>query len=337
VKPGGAGGAYASIQDAIDAAGPGATINVYPGNYDETASGRFVLAGTPAESGPYQFGLFIGAGASGITIRGVDSRGRPVTESDHVQAFITTNATNDFGHSGTFVEGDHVTLSGLDFGVNAGWSEKTIEVTGDDFRMLDCVISDPQCGVYLGDWRFDVDADTSHMPSYRFEGNDFENSASLDIANGAGYSGPVSGRAIKHNTFTNADYWPSISFNGSDTNVPWFVYSVGGADIRDNSFVNTFTDDGIPLHMEAQGHIRARGTYDNSEFDWNSWWGHNKFDHAYVVGPTPPKVLRTYSYAPGVDYGWGLIHYDNVRRIGALLEGEEAHQELGDRILHRHN
>jgi hypothetical protein len=86
-----------------------------------------------------------------------------------------------------------------------------------------------------------------------------------------------------------------------------------------------------PLDVETEGHIRARGTYDNDEFDWESYWNDNKFNAAYVVGPKPPKVLRTYSY-PGF-YGT----FENVRRIGAIREAEQEHAEPGDRILKKVN
>lgn len=320
------GGDYTTIQAAIDAAASGDTINVYPGNYDETATNRFVL--TPTQ-GPHQFGLFIDSAHSGITIQGVDADGKVIHDYDKVAAHVTTNATNNFGYSGIFVEGDRVTISGLDIGDNIPGANKTIEIIGDGFALLDSVLSETWgASVYLNDWRFDVANNTSHVKRYRIEGNNFTKSASIDIASGAGYSGKVKDRLIKKNTFANADFWPSISFNGNDSDVGWFVYSVGAATIKDNSFVNTFPGsyegDEDPVYLETQGHIRARGNYDNSQFDWHSYWHQNKFNQAYVVGPKPPKDLRAYEY--GV---WG----ETVRRIGAIKSAEEAHAEAGDKVL----
>jgi hypothetical protein len=324
------GGDYTTIQDAIDAASPGDTIAVYPGDYLERASNRTVLDGTPQEIGTYQFGLFISQDRDGITIEGVDDRGRRIKDFRKVEATVITDATNDFGPSGIFVEGDGVTISGLEISVNLVGQNKTIEVIGDDFALVDCDISDLDGSVYLNDWRFDVPSDTSHLRAYRIDGNHFQDGVSLDVASGAGYSGRVKGRVIRANKFDNSNSWPAVSFNGSDTGVPWFVQSVGGAVIEGNSFVNTFVSTG-PSDLDTEGHIRARGTYDNSQFDWKSYWNENKYNRAFVVGPKPPKELRTYSYTRA---GGGFTAvFNDVRRIGALLAGEQKHQQPGDKIL----
>ena len=204
--------------------------------------------------------------------------------------------------------------------------DKTIEIIGDDFTLLNSDISDLYGSVYLNDWQFNVGTNTSYLKSYRIEGNNFQNGVSLDIASGAGFSGPVKNRVIKKNAFSIEDYWPAISFNGSDTGVEWFVYSVGGAVIRDNTFVNTFAGDGEPLHLQTQGHIRARGTYDNSQFDWDNYFNENKYNRAYVVGPKPPKELRAYTYMSG------SYTFNNVRRIGAIEAAELANAQPGDTV-----
>jgi len=89
--PGGARGCFPTIQAAIDAAPMGATIDVYPGQYTETAPGRFVQGG----GGPHQFGLFISQFKSGLTIQGVDDKGNRIHDYRRVQAFITTGAWQD--------------------------------------------------------------------------------------------------------------------------------------------------------------------------------------------------------------------------------------------------
>ena len=74
-----------------------------------------------------------------------------------------------------------------------------------------------------------------------------------------------------------------------------------------------------------QGHIRVRGTYDASQFDWTAYLGGNQFDKAYVTGFQPPNEIREFSYSvadPDTCSG-GTCTFAN-RRIGALLEGEDA-------------
>ena len=321
-EPTGLHGCWTAIQAAIDAASPGATVNVYPGNYTEVASGRTLVA----IGGTYQFGLFVGQNKSGITIQGVDAKGKRITDDSKVKAFITTNATNNFGPSGIFVEGDEVTISGLGIGVNLSGQNKTIEVIGDDFALENCDISDVQGSVYINDFRFDTINNVSHVRSYRIEGNNFQDGVSMDLASGAGFSGHVKDRVIRKNSFANSFYWPSISFNGSDTGVPWFVQSVGGAVIEDNTFINTFVSVD-PDELLREGHIRARGTYDNTQFDWEHYFNENQFDKAYATGPKPPKDLREYLYTSGP------YTFAHVRRIGALLAGEQAIAQPGDKTV----
>ncbi len=304
-----------TIQGAIDAATPGDTIHVYPGAYSETATGRTLYDA----SGPYQFGLFIGQDKSGITIQGVDADGNPITNAAATLAEVTTNATNSFGHSGIFVEADGVTIAGLKIGPNAAGDNKTIEVIGDAFTLKDSWFAVPVGGsVYMNDWRFDTLNTISWVQSYTITGNVFEDGTSVDLSSGAGYSGPVSGRLITNNVFTqNTDvYWPVISFNGSDTGVPWFVYSVGGAVITGNTF-------------GAGGqYIRARGTYDNTQFDWESYWNDNAYEKAAVALVTEvPFNVQTYSYPNS----FGM--FNDVRRIGGLIQPEVDHAAAGDTVL----
>lgn len=328
--PAGAHGCYASIQAAIDAANPGATIDVYPGNYSEVAADRSVAT----LGGPFQFGLFIDK--DDLTIRGVDDKRKRITDWAKVKAWVSTNATNNFGPSGIFVQGDGVTLSALGIGDNAAGLNKTIEVIGDAFTLENSDVSNLQGSIYINDFRYDMAHGESHVRAYRIEGNNFQDGVSIDIASGAGVSGPVHGRIIRKNDFSNSYYWPSISFNGSGTGIPWFTYPVGGAVIQDNTFVNTFEVGTAPEDQELllrEGHIRARGQYDNSQFDWNQYFNANKFDKAYATGPKAPRDLREYTYTVPDDLCiTGTCTFAN-RRIGALLEGEQEIALASDKIV----
>jgi len=311
-------GHFQTIQAAIDATAPGGTVNVYPGTYNETASGRYLYNNT----GPYQFGLFIGQDKPGLTIRGVDENGNPITNYSNVAATITTNATNSFGYSGTFVEADGVTLQGLAFDRNIPGDNKTIEVIGDAFTLKYSKIVVPDGGsVYINDWRFDNNNQTSHVQSYTIEENYFEHGSSLDISSGAGYSGDVAGRVIKNNVFKGEDgvYWALVSFNGTG-GVPWFTYPVGGAVIEGNAFSG------------STQYIRARGEYREDQFDWQSYWKNNTFDKAAVtLQDANAFVLRSYTY--DVEDNGRTYHFINVRRIGGTLQGEVDNAQNGDTVL----
>ncbi len=309
--------AFAAVQAGIDAVDPGGTVLVLPGTYSETASGRtLAYAG-----GTYQFGLFFGLAKGAITLQGVDASGNAITSAAAVAATIYTNGTADFGPDGIFVEGDGVTIAGVRIGTNSAGQNKTIEVTGDAFTLRDCDVADPYGSLYVSDWDFDVPNDLSHVRSYHVTGNTFADGCSIDFASGAGYTGPASGRVISGNTFVSDAvdvYWPAISFNGSGTGVPWFVQSVGGAVITGNTFQNDY----------PQGqHIRARGTYDNSQFAWGTYFSGNTYTRAAVVGATPPATVTPYSYVSGP------YTMNDVRRVGASIQGEVDHGLAGDIVL----
>ena len=307
-----------TIQAAIDAVAPSGVVHVLPGSYSETATNRFVLS----TNGPHQFGLFIDK--DGVTIQGVDADDVPLTDYNALQAHVTTNATNNFGASGIFVQGDNVTIAGLHIGPNTPGDNKTIEIIGDGFTLKDSHVDVPGGGsVYFGDWQFNTGTDTSHIQSYTIDHNLIDKSTSIDFASGAGYSGDNLDRQITNNEFENDEYWPSISFNGSGTGVPWFVQSVGGAVIEGNTFTNTHdTPD------STSAHIRVRGSVDNSQFDWTAYWEDNTFNKAVVtlVGSYPPFDVRQYNYTSG-SYSF------DVRRIGVTIQSAIDTATSGDTVL----
>ncbi len=312
-----------TIQAAIDAVQPNGQVRVLPGAYNETATHRYILANSQ-NSGPYQFGLFVSEYKAGITILGVTAADLPITDYNDVLAEVTTNATNNFGVSGIFVEGDNVTVQGLKIldNIVSGQptNNKTFEILGDAFALKYSQIAVSDGGaVYFGDWRFNTTTNTSHIQSYTVEANLFDLGAQVALSNGAGVSGPLSSRMIKNNKFINANNWPSISFNGTG-GVAWYEHPVGGAVITGNTFINTFTG-----NTATASHIRARGDYTNSQFDWASFWHDNTFNKAVVTLSGAPAAfnVRTYAYDT----------FTNVRRIGPLIQPEIDRAVNGDTVL----
>lgn len=305
-----------TIQAAIDAVSAGGTVRVLPGTYSETASDRYL---STDGSGPYQFGLFFDVSKPGITVQGVTATDDDITSASGVLATINTNATNGFGPSGIFVDAADITIAGVEIGTNSAGLNKTIEVIGDGFSLINSVVNDPEGTVYINDFTTTGD----RVQSYLIDGNVFVEGVSVDLASGAGLTGPVSGRVITNNSFTNSvgQFWPFISFNGSGTGVPWFVNSVGGAVITGNTF--NHTDNSVD-----QQFIRARGTYDNSQFDWQSYWNNNDYNKSTVAleGASGFNV-RSYSYASAP------YTFNDVRRIGGQIQPEVGHAVNGDRVL----
>src|SRR5436190_23722886 len=72
---------FATIQKGIDSVSPGGTVNVRPGNYNETATNRTITQSNGGPNGPHQFGLFVPFAQSGITVQGVDSSDVPITSA----------------------------------------------------------------------------------------------------------------------------------------------------------------------------------------------------------------------------------------------------------------
>ncbi len=307
--------AFKTIQKAIDTVAVNGTVRVLPGNYSETAANRFVLG----NSGPYQFGLFIAK--NGVTVQGVNAADADITDPAATEARVDTNSTANFGPSGIFVEGNGVTIAGLEIGTNSAGQNKTIEIIGNAFTLKDSFVNDPGGSVYFNDWQFDAPNNTSHVQSYTIDNNIFASGISVDLTSGAGFSGPVNGRQITDNEFemSAGENWPSISFNGSGTGVGWFVQSVGGAVITGNTFHNT--------NYGAVQWIRARGDYDNAQFDWESYWNDNTYDNAVVFGSNLLTDLGEYSYTSG------SYTFNHVRRIGATIQQEIDHATAGDTVL----
>jgi hypothetical protein len=307
------------IQAAINQVDANGEVRVLPGSYDETApnSAPTSLGGT------YQFGLFFGSAKPGITVMGVTNANAEITNAADVQARVTTNATNNFGYSGIFVEAPDTTIQGIEIGPNTAGDNKTIEVVADKFTLRDSATDIPNGGgsIYINDFSNNGDV----VKSYHVVENDFPDGTSVDISSGAGKTGPVSGREILDNDFDlGGGNWNAISFNGSVPDVPWFKNTVGGAIITGNSFTGG-----------SQQYIRARGIYPNADFDWESYWSDNDFDKAAVALVTEvPFDVRAYSYTSSSSACPGNVcHFTNVRRIGATIQGEVDNAVALDTVL----
>ncbi len=307
----------ASIQDGIDLVESGGVVYVAPGTYNETASNRRIDG-----VGPYQFGLFVGNDKQGITIQGVKANSTPVTQYSDTGATITTNATNNFGYSGVFVEGDDVTINGLIFGNNLPSNNKTIEVIGDNFSFSNNRMITEMGALYFGDWDFDTVTMGSQIERYLISGNSFENGSQIAITSGTGNSGSVNSRQIINNVFngqiggqSNATY-ALLSFSGKVPTVGWFKYPVGGAVITGNTFSN------------STQYVRTRGEYQDAQFNWQSIWCDNNFTTPFAALMDPATFsLRPFTYTSGP------YIFENVRRIGSDQASEALIAEAGDIIL----
>ena len=305
-----------TIQAALDQVSSGGQVRVFPGTYNEAAPNSSVsgLGGT------YQFGLFFSASKPGVTLLGVTSADKPVRKVTDVQVTINTNATNNFGFDGIFVDADNTTIQGVRIGSNAAGDEKTIEVVADNFTLQfsETAIFDefglPYGGsIYIDDFT----PGGTRVKSYHILSNNFPDATSIDIASGAGLNGPVKDREIIGNAFNLGGWWwNAISFSGSGSGVPWYVNSVGGAIIRSNSFTGG-----------AEQYIRARASYDNSQFDWKGYFNENKYDRAAVVLVDRSSFqVRAYAYVSSP------YQFTNVRRIGVSTANEAPHAQPGDVI-----
>ncbi|MDP2359959.1 MAG: T9SS type A sorting domain-containing protein [bacterium] len=322
---------YATIQAAIDDAEDGDVIMVGPGQYYETASNRGVFA----ETGPYQFGLYIN---KEVTIVGVDDDGDPITNAEDVAAVITTNSTANFGPSGIFVQANSVTLQGLEIGDNivnnVVSSNKTIEVVGDAFTMTACKIntSADQGAFYMGEW----DAAHDIIQSYQITNNVFHN-ALVSINNGAGDTGLRSGRIVTGNVFTGTIYPYAMCFrgwNGANPAQGWILHPVGGAIITGNTFANA-TDH----YFWARGNT---GGYLNDEFDWEEIWTSNTFAHGAVTlsGTFNPRTFsdaggypESRDIAPRIQAAIDIAASGDVVRIGAGTYEEQLHITTDNLII----
>ncbi len=302
-----------TIQAALNSVSPNGTVRVLPGTYDETAPGS-----VPASMGSvavYQFGLFFAAHKPGITLMGVTAGDAPILSAAAAVAQINTNATNNFGESGIFVEAANTTIQGLKIGPNIPGDNKTIEVVADNFTLqyVTTVVPDGGGSIYISEF----DAPAGAVSSYHIKNNRFTDATQVAISSGAGKAGAVANREIVNNVFDlGGNSWPGISFNGAG-GVPWYTKPVGGAIITGNSFVGG-----------SDSYIRSRGTVTEAEFSWSAYWSGNTYDKATIALSNEPSFIpRAYSYVSG------SYTLTNVRRIGSTIQGEVNKALAADVVL----
>ena len=298
-----------TIQAALNQVSANGTVRVFPGTYNESAPG----SAPTSIPGTYQFGLFFGSAKAGITLMGVDATDTPITNAASTLATINTDATNNFGFSGIFVEAANTTIRGVTVGPNLSGNNKTIEIVADNFTLQYAATAVPGGAIYISEF----DPPATAVSSYHILDNKFTDATQIAISSGAGQGGLVAGREITGNTFAlGSNTWPAISFNGTG-GVPWYTKPVGGAIITGN----TFSGGGLQ-------YIRARGTYTEAEFDWQAHWNGNTYDKGTVALVTEtPFDVRTFSYVSGP------YTFTNVRRIGTTVQGEVDNTVAADVVL----
>jgi len=166
---------------------------------------------------------------------------------DDIAAFVVPKRDTPSGNLSTiFVQADNVTISGLDVTAydDPDYNFKTISVIGNNVTIKNCKIharEQVSC-IYMYDPRYNSTTDTSHITSYRFEGNyldvgDCDPSgvygSGIRISSGPGWSGDVANRVISNNTISLG--YDAIEFVGPGGD-PWDIYPVGAATITGNTF-----------------------------------------------------------------------------------------------------
>ena len=307
----------AQIQRGIDAASNGFTVNVQSGTYaKQIATNRSVFG----VNGPHKFGLFVDK--DNLTIEGLDALNNTVTSAGNATAMITTNATNNFGSSGIFVQANGVIIKGLKIGdnfndANVRANNKNIEVVGNGFTLDKTWISTAtnEGAVYISRW------DAAHpISSYSLTNNKFENLL-VSINNGVGLTGLRAGRVITGNEFTGVRTPYLIGFRGWNGAGPvqgWIVDPVGGAVVTGNSFNTT----GVDKYVVARGNA---GGYINSEMDWSEIWNMNTYgNHVVTLMDYPSFDVRPYVDGAG---------YPVTRRISPGIQENESIGQAGDVVL----
>ncbi len=269
-----------SIMAAVDTADPGATVNVYPGSYLETAANRFI----PGVGDGYTLGLFLYK--DGMTLRGVDAAGSAISSADGVQAWIRSGAITNFGMAHGIVAND-VTIEGLGFKPYSGSLNKTIEIQADNFTFRNSVVDNryqpgpdgtPAGGagaLYFGE----NDPAGHQIARLTVTGSKFYD-GSVTLTNGVGVAvddvtyQPAADRVISNNTFIGSSNYSfgGLLMNGKMSEIPWRLHPIGGASVSGNRFSGF--DESVLVRGDQAGIDLAQVMRDDS------------FDHAVLVTDT---------------------------------------------------
>jgi hypothetical protein len=266
VGPRAEGGAavWSSVQPAIDAAPADATVDVYPGSYEERATERDVDG-----DGSYSFGLFVDT--PGLTVRGVDESGSPVTDRSEVAATVTATANSVFGTNGAYVDADDLTFSGLELRPDSDSNpNKNLEVGADDFTLKNSVVTTGKTGVSASVYFDSADVQSFTVTDSRLTG-------SLVVSNGAGNQTAAETRRVTGNELS------SVGLQGQVDNIPWLNHPVGAVTVADNGFVGNAT------HYSV-----VNESVDATQID--AVLAANDFETSVVVR-TPDGDVRTQTYS----------------------------------------
>ncbi|MFC5367869.1 right-handed parallel beta-helix repeat-containing protein [Salinirubrum litoreum] len=290
-------GIWSNVQPAIDAAPKDATIDVYPGSYEESATERSVDDSDPV----YSFGLFVDT--PGLTIQGVDESGSPVTDRSSVAAKVTSTENSMFGTNGAYVDADGVTFSGIELHPDPESSaNKNLEVGADGFTLKNSVVTTGQTGVSSS-----VYFDSADVQS--FSVTDSKLTGSLVVSNGAGNQTDASTRTVTGNELT------SVGLQGRVKNIPWLNYEVGGVTVKDNHFVGDVTHYSVVDETVDATHV-------------DTILSENNFENSVVVR-TPDGDVRTQIYSG--TYQEKPYDYEYVSIGSSIQSGVDAAQS-GDTV-----
>ncbi len=219
-----------TIQAAIDEVDAGGQVRVLPGSYSETAVGRDVLG-----AGSYQFGLFFEETAKdGVTLMGVTAADVEITDPGATEAVITTNATNNFGYAGIFVEADNVTISGLEIGANTPVGQQ--DHRGDRRRLHVQEFVHERRRRWLALFRrlalrrrhrYVLHAELRDRQQYlqrRHQRGHHQRRGLRAARRRTDRSRITSSSSHAMYTASGNSSWPYVSFTGDSTTVPWFTY-----------------------------------------------------------------------------------------------------------------
>jgi hypothetical protein len=298
---------YPTIGDALAAAVDGDTINVGPGDYNLVPDDTTVVEG--------QTGWYLAITKNGITLRGVDASGNPITDASDVQANIYSTHETANGNWPTqdliLVDANNVTIQGLGI-MNKISPNKGVEVLGDNFTATDDLFA-PISASLMPDVADYTDTDGSlHNDISKYgSGVYFNNSGATDARTGAVTDSIFQNSGVTFDSF-GSNWNVEITGNTFDGNKSWTwsggtdYYSAVGATtwanqpdfsgstiaIHGNQFVN-MADDQVVLKIKdgMTGVFDATGNY----------WG----------ASTGPTTAMIYAPATGeIDYSPWLCTSD---------------------------